>query len=436
MKVPARIGVPVVAALVLGGGLIGVLWWQLASSSASIRAALLRGSQIPDTPISATLNSDDPVPTGDIALLHLRRGDVWTLQGDWKEAELAYKQSVDAGGGIPALRKLAQAQLQRRQTSDVRQTIAALKRAGAKSEDLLLLEVILALRTDQRDQAREQLQKAPDSPQKQYGLALLAITESNTDAAKAHLQSIISGWDPVLRAYARVLLGAYDEYASFPKSPALHLNALLGRALAQVQECELALPLLQSAIAARDDYRDAWVVQGYCQLISERNEEALASLERAYSLDPEKPEIQYFLGRAHASLGDAQNAATYFGYALENGFEPKKEVRKQLAKALQDSGDSLRSLEQYRSIAEDPEADMDDKGLFVSAAIAAGDKEAAYQTAQVIAQKWPTDARAQEYLGWAAMESDRKEEAITALMLAIKIDPTRETAREKLRKLQ
>jgi tetratricopeptide (TPR) repeat protein len=436
MKLSPRLTVPAALALVVGGGLISILWWQLARSSAEIRAELLRGSQVPDSTTNAALASDDPIATGDLALLHLRRGDIAALQGEWAEAEKSYKESVDSGGGIPSLRKLAQAQLQRRKIEDVRSTITALKRAGAKEEDLLLLDVIVHLRTGARDQARTLLTAAPDSPQKHYGLALISIVELDHDTAKAALQTIIAGWDPVLRAYARVLQGAYDEYAEFPESPMIHLETLLGRGLAQVQECELALPLVRHAIGERDDYRDAWIVQGYCELTTERPEQALSSLERAYNLDPEKPEVQYFLGRAHAMLKDWTNAMTYFGYALENGFEPQKEVRQHLAKAAEASGDLLKALEQYRANAEAEDADIDDVGRYISAAIATGDKETGYQVAANAAQKWPNDALAQEFLGWAAMESDRKSEAITALQKALKLDPTRETAREKLEKLQ
>ena len=48
---------------------------------------------------------------------------------------------------------------------------------------------------------------------------------------------------------------------------------------------------------------------------------------------------------------------------------------------------------------------------------------------------WPEDAGMSELLGWTAAETDRKPEAIGALQKALKIDPTRESARKKLQKL-
>jgi len=57
---------------------------------------------------------------------------------------------------------------------------------------------------------------------------------------------------------------------SSPRVREIHLLTLVSRALAQVQECELALPLLSQVTGIQDDYRDAWIVQGFCELSSER----------------------------------------------------------------------------------------------------------------------------------------------------------------------
>ena len=48
---------------------------------------------------------------------------------------------------------------------------------------------------------------------------------------------------------------------------------------------------------------------------------------------------------------------------------------------------------------------------------------------------WPDSGKAQELLGWAAAETERKEEARTALQKALQLDASLTGARERLQKL-
>jgi predicted Zn-dependent protease len=243
--------------------------------------------------------------------------------------------------------------------------------------------------------AQQALAAAQDSPQKHYGQALLAIVTGKNDDAKKELLAVLNGWDPALRAYARTLQSAYDEFALFPESPPIHLTTLLSRALAQVQECELALPLLNEVLQQQDDYRDAWTVQGYCELTTERTAEALASFQKAYGIDPEKPEIQYFLGRTYIAMKQWKNASTFLQYALANGFEPKKEARRQLALASEEAGDHVLALDQLRELLTEPDADLALFKKTVELAISLGKVADAEQYAAAAVKKWPASAEAQ-----------------------------------------
>ncbi|MBI3331485.1 tetratricopeptide repeat protein [Candidatus Peregrinibacteria bacterium] len=434
MKIPPRILVPVVSAVLIAGGLVGFLWLRLSDSAERLRDEL---RQVIDLSGDAaeTFVTDAPIDRSDRALLHLRQGDLFAIQGQWAKAQEEYEQSVDAGGGIAALRKLAQAQLQRRNIGGVRTTIRRLRQEGARPEDLLLLESVVDLRTGELQKARQLLTGAQDSPQKHYGLALLAIIEGTHDQAKTELALTMSGWDPLLRAYARTLQSAYDEFDLFPESQELHLITLLSRALAQVQECELALPLLVQVIREQDDYRDAWIVQGYCELVTERFEQSLASLERAYAIDPEKPEVQYFLGRAHAALGDHQNAVTFFTYAQQNGFKPEKEVRRLIAEQATELGNADLALEQYQALADRLDADRDAYIKLVTLQMTLDKNDEAYATALKAVAKWPDEASIQELLGSAAEANGNEDVARAAYEKALQLDPTLVGARERLQGL-
>jgi len=434
MRIPARIAVPVLLAVVAVVAFIGLLFWQLEGTRAMLSQQLnirLGSGTLMD--LSPALQPG--IENGDEALLHLRRGDVHALRGDWANAAEEYQEAVDNDGGLTALRKLATAQLQRRDIRGAQATLDQLRRAGARAEDVLLLETLILLRTGEVTKARALLDAAQDSPHKHYALALLSIISGEHENAKSELAAVTAGWEPVLRSYARTLAGAYDEYALFPESPALHLQTLLGRALAQVQECELALPLLSQVTHGQDDYRDAWIVQGFCELTTERTTESLASLERAYQLDPEKPEIQYFLARAYINQKDHGNALTFLQYALRNGFEPESEVRRLLATTALEIGNAELALEQYEALTKASDASVDTYSAYVTAAITAGRKEEAYVKAKEAATRWPDDAVAQDLLGWSAAETNRADEARTAFTRALELDPDLLSAKERLEDL-
>ncbi len=430
MKIPTRIIAPVLLASICAGLLMSFLWWQLTQSTLQLGGQQFADTELLGAPMPTI--SEIPFDSDDASLLFLRQGDIFALRGEWQEAQEQYEKSVKSGGGLPSLRKLAKAQLQRRDMKGVRSTLKQLKSAGARPEDVLLLEVIIKLRAGELVDASKVLESAEDSPQKHYGLALLSIIQGSHQRAIQELALTINGWDPVLRSYARTLNAAYDEFDLFPSGSDIHLITLVSRALAQVQECELALPLLIQVTSSKDDYRDAWVVQGYCELTTERPEQALASLEQAYSLDPQKPEIQYFLARSYADLHEYQNSITFFEYALTNGFVPQGEVRRLIARYALEIGNAGLALDQYEALTNDPNATFESYQGFVTAAAALGRAEAAMEKAELATELWPKNAKAFELLGTVALQLEKKEEAKAALEKALEMNPSLPGVKEKL----
>jgi len=435
MKIPARIAVPAALAAGCTGALLFFLWWQLASTVPGTAPSHNTSSQ---SASGGTLAQTNPAPADsrDQALLHMRQGDLFAVRGEWKDAEQEFDLAVKAGGGLPSLRKLVLAKLQRRDMEGVRETIRQLKAAGARPEDTALIENIVLLRSGELVEARKRLTEAADSPHKHYGLALLAIMEGNHAEAQKELKEVTEGWEPVLRSNARTLQSAYDEFSLFPEGQDLHLITLLSRSLAQVQECELALPLLAQVTREKDDYRDAWIVQGFCELTTERPQQALASLERAYNLNPEKSEIQYFLARAHSALGQSDNAITFFEYALENGFEPKSEVRRLLAREALTKGDAALALTQYDELAKEQDATIESFDGYISTAMALDRRDEAFTKAKEATVRFPDTAHAWNLLGWVASETGKKDEARTALAKALALDPFLASAKERLEKMK
>ncbi len=435
MRPAVKFLLPVTLALVLGAGVIGVLSWQVNLSAEKLRAQISRM----DVPLTASVQTAPDTPSnadsGDAALLDLRRGDFSAIQKDWAGAEEAYRNAVDQGGGMTAAKKLAQVYIQRGKYDDATIIISDLQAKGMRPEDVLLLQSIILLNTGKTADALELLTDAADSPQKHYVLALVAIVRGTHDSARAELTKVLEGWEPLLRENAKALLGAYEEFDGFPDSTEAHLNTLLARSLAIVNECRLALPILSSVIGQMSNYRDAWTVRGFCEFSTEKFAEARNSLEQAYTLDPEKPEIQYFLGRTYLALNDLENASTFLQYAIRNGLKPEKEARKTLASVSEKKGQPGDAFDQLKAVAEADDAVRDDVIAFGELALRQKRIPEFQQTLQRAVTKWPTDAGLHILVGRMALSQGNRDDAKNAFKKVLELDPTNAEAKKELEKL-
>lgn len=440
MKFSPRIVVPAGAALVTAVVIGLTFLWQIQTSVRTIESGFTRDKTTMKTNLvtpllrqTGTLAAAEPSSK---ALTLLQRGQREEEQGNGKQAEAFYTQSVNADGGIAALRKLAGIQIQRREFGAARSTIETLKRQGGDPGSSILLEGTMALHAGNRAEAARVFGDAQERAEGQYGLALLAIADGKHDDAKSHLQAVIKGSSIPLRSSASILIGAYDAYALFPESPSTHLQTLLGRALAQVGECETALPLLDAVVSTQDTYRDAWLVRGFCQFSTERYTDALGSLERAYNLDAQKPEIQYFLARTHEALGDTQNAITFLQYAIVNGFPAQREARQLLASYAQESNNPSLALDAYLAITQQADATFTDTQTYVDMALRTpGSENDGYLVAEKALKKWPDEPAALIMAAQAAMVTNRIDEAKKDVRDALALDPSNASARDLQQKL-
>lgn len=439
MRISPRIAIPVASAVALAAIIGLTFFWQIQLSISSIESGFRTTVATVSSPVAPVFKNQpatNTIAAGSQAMVFAHQGDVLALGGDWKGAEEKYQAAVDAGGGQTALRSLAKAQMQRREFDTASRTIAAMSHDEPDNDDVKLLAALLLLRMGKVPEAENAFNRMNQTPQGKYGLALIAITREDDNTAKALLTQVVMDADSTLRSYAQALLSAYNEYALFADTQDIHLRTLLARALAQVDECESALPIIGKVVTQRDSYRDAWIVKGFCELSTERTQTAQVSLERAYALDPEKPEIQYFLARTYDALGDSQNAITFLQYAIINGFTPEKDARELLATyALKINNQSL-ALEQYAAIVSDQPNDFISLDTYVHLALAIpGHAQEAYAAAKNAQTKWPDEPAVLTLVGETAASMGKTDEAKQALEAALRIDPTYHAAQNVLDRL-
>jgi len=91
------------------------------------------------------------------------------------------------------------------------------------------------------------------------------------------------------------------------------------------------------------------MVMGYCRLMLQDTASAREAFERAYALDPERAETQYFLGLSEERGNNPPEAERWYGFALQNGFEPREELREKLASLALRRGSPEEAAEHYRA---------------------------------------------------------------------------------------
>lgn len=438
VKIAPRIAIPVALALLIATLVGGLFLWQIHSSVDAIENAFhMRIGINRNSATSSMSEGQDDALSQSEALLLLRQGEIFERRGQWQQAEERYQKSVESGAGAPAIRKLVSLQLQRREYDKARESLAKLKKEDESSPDVVLFSGILDLESGKIDSALRTFNKQPELPQSQYGLGLTAIAQLRHDDAKEAFAKAAQGNDPAVRALANVLLGAYNEFALFPEGQDIHVKTLIARALAEVNRCELALPLVTGVTATQGKYRDAWIVKGYCEFTTERSREALTSLEQAYAIDPQKPEVQYFLARTYESLGDPQNAVTFLQYAIQNGFEPEKDARELLVDYALELGNIGLALEQEKLLSEADDASLATVAKYIDLALSVPERAGeAYEAAKTAVKKWPNDAAAQTLLGRTLAAMGKPDDAERQFNEALRLDPKYGVARQELEKLK
>ncbi|MBU1992541.1 MAG: tetratricopeptide repeat protein [Patescibacteria group bacterium] len=264
---------------------------------------------------------------------------------------------------------------------------------------------------------------------KYYKGLLASFYGEHENAKNLFAEAISIGTSDKISEKAQVILKAYQEFARNQGGQDMHLKALLSRAYNQVEEYNMALPILFEILKEQKDYRDAWVILGYSYLNLEKIDDAIYAFETAKKLDPQKPETLYFLGLTHFAKGDLEQAISSIEQALDNGFEPAVQANQKLAEIYLLNEDYENAALNYERILE---ANNSDINSYVRPVWLYIDKiknpQKAVEIATRAAENHPDKAMGYNLLGWAQTANGDFSEAKQNLQRAIDIDPELDAA--------
>lgn len=268
----------------------------------------------PQTPISenSESTSTEPVAPSFSAADYLAQGELALSQNQFAKAaeKFALAASLEPQAPEPLL-KLAEAQIGLQEFNRAYANLKMVTELEPNSPAAFLLQGKLFLREENFPAARAAFQQA--GALAQFEQALMAAFYDDLESA----QEILLNTDD---ERAQVLLKALTEYTIFPDAPKTYQDALLTRAFNEIQEYELASAKIKPVLAQNVHYRDAWILLGYAYFAQEEFAAALSAFQTAYSLDPTKPETQYFLAKTHFALGNLTEAEKFLHFANEQEF--------------------------------------------------------------------------------------------------------------------
>ena len=259
------------------------------------------------------------------------------------------------GGDILIMRKLFEIAVLIGDQERAESILGLLSFRGVSEQVIDALRGFMLIRNGEIDSAKSFFEKNSTFTENAYGLLLVDILNREHESVQNSLELLLASKDPFVLHAVKSVKGAYDEFDLFEEGKDVHLETLIARSLASVGQCPVSEMLLSDVVSKESDYRDAWIILGYCRLILQDDDGALFAFSNAYDLDPEKSEIQYFLGLTYEKLEDIDEAERFLGYALKNGFPKQKHLMEKLAVMSENKGDFASAAIYYQSIIENEE---------------------------------------------------------------------------------
>ncbi|MBD3270622.1 tetratricopeptide repeat protein [Candidatus Peregrinibacteria bacterium] len=258
-----------------------------------------------------------------------------------------------------------------------------------------------------------------------YYQGILAAYYEDHAKAKQLLQNVAeSSPDQELKANAESFLNAYREFDFNVESPSIHLKVLLARSYNQVEEYEIAIPLLFTVTKEKLDYRDAWILLGYAYLKTEKYMDAIEALERAKVLDPQKAETNFFLGIAYYTINDYEKAEDFLLKARDLNFQPKIQIDQKLAEIYLQQKNYEKAALNYSNVLAINDQDIN---YYIRPIWIYIEKlqqpEKALELSKLALESHPRNAMSHNLMAWSLIYNENFELAESHLNQAMAIDP-------------
>ncbi len=262
---------------------------------------------------------------------------------------------------------------------------------------------------------RQWLSVEPQNQAAHYQLALLvaAVYPQQGPALLETLSSANSTLAQKLKTLTQILRDPPDDAA--------YQQLMLGRALGDLGQWDLAEHAFNEAARLRPDYAEAWALLGEAR--QQMGQDGLPELERANALQPDSVVVQSLLALYWRRQGKLDVALDYLEKAADQ--EPQEPVwQMELGNTLAEMKDNRTALEHYQQAVE--LAPHDSEGWFVLARFCVANylelRSVGLPAARQALLLEPDNASYLDLAGWALIELEDPLSAERFLQHALRVD--------------
>lgn len=366
---------------------------------------------------------------------NIQKGDTYAKKGYTTLAVQAYTlaNKTFPGEALP-YRKIGAVYYDNRAYEKAAENLRLSLQINDQDEDTLMLLSKTLIKMQRSSEAKELLVSLSENrPKLQLQLAFLLVGAGDFSAAKNLFSALAARTEKenepesAEKNIANRFLNSFANYEVSRGAPTIYLQTLLAKNLAETENYDLAISLLQKVVTEKNSYRDAWILLGYSYLNNDKALDAAAALQEALRLAPEKTETRYLLALAKMRGGKLDEAIENMEIALQNDFKPREE-------ALSKLGEMYLQAEKYTDAAriydellkEKPE----DINLFIKPIWIYLDHlsniPAALERANQAQSNHPDSAMSYNLLGWVKTKQGEFTEAKINFDRALAINPNLE----------
>jgi tetratricopeptide (TPR) repeat protein len=360
---------------------------------------------------------------------YLADGDSFFEQESYTNAIINYEIAVGINPtSSKASKSLAASYLANNQATEALTYYKMAFSLNSNSLDIQIGYLRALINTRAIQEAEDLVIKMDESqPEVKYYKSIILILNKDYEKAKNLVVEISDDENASsqTKEKANTIIDAYSTFSYYPEAESIFLETLICKSLSQVGENDAAIILGLDIINRKENYRDAWIVLGYAYLSTDKAAEAIDALSKAESLESEKPETLFYLGLAHFSNNNIDQAIAYLEKAYKNGYEPKDQINLKLGDLYLLQEDYNKAAFRYEKILVKNSKNMD---VFIKAIWINIDKtdnpEKALSLAKKVIESHPEDPMSFNLLGWAQLANGDLQNAEANLEIALSLNPT------------
>jgi tetratricopeptide (TPR) repeat protein len=409
--------------------ILPILWILILIGAGFITYTLVIKEGAPDNPATQDPTSEDPTQeetapppkrTSETYSSLVTKGDELFEDELYEKALRKYQGAlVSHPTSLEALYKIGQTYLKNNDPVRARGFFEKV-RDNTNSVEINVLIGRTYLNEREIETAKEHFSKLSNKePEVMFYRGILAILYKNNETGK----SIFEDLAPKNKK-AQLFVDAFNYFEANRDGKQPHIDTLLAKAMIDSEEYAASIPLLFTAINSQNDYRDAWTLLGYSYLKIGQNQDAIDALLQAKTLDPERPEVLFFLGMAYAIEDRFEDSIYYLEKAKKAGFQPQIQLEQKLADIyiIQEEYDkAVKTLDKVTKL-NPSDLSIFEKAVQISIEKLEEPKKALYFAKKAV-ENHPEEALSYDLRGWALITQGEYDDAKADLVKALEMDP-------------